>query len=351
MDIDFKSIDRFLDGRCGPEEMVEVLAAIAVNPELEEYLVTKKRMLYTERQLEEYGSFIPAGSVAADDGKNLCDLQCELFILKEEGKDAGEEDVAGESRSNYWLRKEGTPLFNMGKLLELKGFLVNRVYESDMDRLREYVREYHVIAVVNGDVLENRVPDILSPDFSLASSPNHAVVVLGVSEEDETVRLFNPAREVPVGDYPMKDFADAWKESRNYIVLVREKKTPYEYNPQPLDLSGVSLDPEMEKLTEMIAEHVHDIWAVSRLSEGIKYGPVRDETHNPDLLPYFMLPQEEKDYDRRMAINAIKLAKRLGYRLVDVKGMYVCPDCGEALEPSFHFCPNCGHRLTWEDFK
>ena len=135
--------------------------------------------------------------------------------------------------------------------------------------------------------------------------------------------------------------------------MVREKRFPQEYNPQPIDISNVQLDDDLLDLTETIAQDVHDIWAVRRFAEGYSYGPERDDSkmQHPDLVPYADLSESEKDYDREMSIHAIKLVKRLGYRILNINSMYRCPDCGEVLEMSNNFCPNCGRVLGWEDFR
>ena len=351
MEVDYSLIDKYLSGGTTPEETVAVLAAIAVNPELEEYAVTQMRLDYEEDRLSEYGSFIPASSMAADDDRNLCDFQCELFILRRGGVDVDGEEAMQTSRRNYWLRGLGTPLYHIGRLLESNGFLVSRIYGAGLGKLKECLADRAVIAVVNGDVLEPGRKDC--GDKSLDNDANHAVVVLSVSDEGDTVTLYNPARQEKETAYPTDRFLDAWGESGNYMVTARRKAFPQEYEPQPIDLDGVELDHDLQELTEMIAEHVHDVWAVKRFKEGYTYGPVRDDKlrHNPDLVPYSMLPEREKEYDREMATNAIKLVKRLGYRLVNVNNMYKCPDCGEVLEPGFCFCPSCGRELSWEVFK
>lgn len=351
MEVDYNLIDRYLSGGTTPEETVAVLSAIAVNPELEEYVIAQMRLDYEEERLNEYGSFIPASSMAADDDRNLCDFQCELFILRREGIEVEEEDMMKTSRRNYWLRNLGTPLFNMGRLLETKGFLVSRIYDAELGKIRECLRDRSVISVVNGNVLEPDRKD--QPQTGLSNDANHAVVVLSVSDKGDSVTLYNPACADKETVYPMDRFIDAWNESSNYLVTARKKRFPEEYEPQPVDVSGISLDGDLKELTEVIAENAHDIWAVKRFKEGFTYGPVRDDNkkHNPDLVPYSMLPEGEKEYDRTMAINTIKLVKRLGYRLVNINNMYKCPDCGEVLEPGFCFCPGCGKALTWEDFK
>ena len=293
--------------------------------------------------------------MAADDGRNLCDLQCEAFILRNAGVEVSEEDLAIESRKNYWLKGQGTPLFNMGKLLEIKEYLVTRMFNAMLDTILESLKEHSVMVVVNGDVLKGVEPDILSDDFSLDNNPNHAVVVTGVSKELKKVSIYNPAEDRNSGlvDYDLQRFLDAWSESKNYMVQVRKKRFPQEYVPQPVDVSGISLNPELQELTEMIAENAHDVWAENRMKEGWTYGEVRDDSKkkHPDLVPYASLPEGEKEYDRLMALHTIKLVKRLGYRLVNITSMYKCPDCGEVIEPNHNFWPNCGRRLSWEDFR
>ena len=94
MTITNEIMERFLQGQTSVEETVEIMAAIAINPELEEYVVTQRRMAYTNEQMADYGSFIPISSMAADDGQNLCDFQCETYILKAFGKKIEEDTLA-----------------------------------------------------------------------------------------------------------------------------------------------------------------------------------------------------------------------------------------------------------------
>jgi len=316
-------------------------------------VVTQRRLDYVRDQMEEYGSFIPIRSMAADDGNNLCDFQCEAYILRLKGIEVEESVLSERARQNYWLRGEGTPLYNMGKLLESEGMLVNRCPDASIDKLKEALKEHLVIAVVNGDLLSGKEIDILDENFSLEDDPNHAVVVLRIDEGSDIIILYNPSVGDGEYEYNLKAFANAWAESKNYMVTVRKKRFPQEYNPQPIDVSNVRLDDDLVELTETIAQDVHDIWAVKRIKEGWSYGSVRDDSkkQHPDLIPYSDLPESEKDYDRDMATHAIKVIKRLGYRIVNINSMYRCPDCGEVIEPSNNFCPNCGRSLKWEDFR
>ncbi len=349
-------MERFLQGQTSVEETAEIMMAIAVNPELEELVVNHRRMAYTQEQMEDYGSFIPIGSMAADDGQNLCDFQCETYILKAFGKEIEESTLAKESRQNYWLRGEGTPLYNMGKLLERNDFLVHRRFNATLDELEEALKEHKVIVVVNGDTLIGKEIDIFSEDFSFEDNPNHAVVVLSVNKETDKVTIYNPAVQEEATVYDLDKFENAWEESRHYMVTARIKQFPQEYKPQPVDVSKINLNDDLEELIDVIAEDLHDVWARDKMNAGYTYAPLdsnghEEKGHNHYLVPYFMLQDKDKEPDQKNARQTLKLLKRLGYRLVNINSMYRCPECGEVIEPNNHFCPNCGRELSWKDFR
>ncbi len=90
------------------------------------------------------------------------------------------------------------------------------------------------------------------------------------------------------------------------------------YIPKPIDTSDISLPSELSDLTEHIAENVHDVWAAGRLAEGWVYGEVRDEVlkTTPLLVPYQNLVDSEREFDRKTAIETLKLVIKLGYRIV-----------------------------------
>ena len=89
------------------------------------------------------------------------------------------------------------------------------------------------------------------------------------------------------------------------------------YEPKPIDTSHVQLPESIHELTEKLAENNHDIWAKARRAEGWSHGPKRDDdkkTH-PDLIPYAELTESEKEYDRKTAIETLKLILSLGFRI------------------------------------
>lgn len=89
------------------------------------------------------------------------------------------------------------------------------------------------------------------------------------------------------------------------------------YKPNPIDTSTVSLSADLLKLTERIAENVHDVWAQGRIAEGWTYGTIRNDEKKttPCMVPYSQLSESEKEYDRKTALETLKLIIALGYKI------------------------------------
>ncbi len=89
------------------------------------------------------------------------------------------------------------------------------------------------------------------------------------------------------------------------------------YTPKPVDTSQIVLPQELLTLTEKIAENVHEVWSEGRIKEGWTYGDVRNDAkkETPCLVPYYELPESEKEYDRNTALETIKLIIKLGYTI------------------------------------
>ncbi len=90
-----------------------------------------------------------------------------------------------------------------------------------------------------------------------------------------------------------------------------------EYTPHPYDTSGVELSDELLRLTERIAENVHEVWAAGRIAAGWTYGEARDDAkkQTPCLVPYDALPESEKEFDRSTAMDTLRLVIALGYKI------------------------------------
>lgn len=296
----------FLDGNVNADEANQVLSAIGADKELAE-IVTLSDAIDSGTQNEEH-RIIPMWALAAANPNNLCSFECETFILQHLDYDIDNWNLLETAKANNWVREDGTPLHHVGRLLELKGLHVDRKYDATLQDLEKALDNYkEVIAIVDRNILDGS-EDCKHPLF-------HAVYVTSV-EEDGAVMYLN--LETMLEDIVEKeDFLKSWKCSGNYMVSAT--KSPDGYNPQPINVEDIPLDANLEDLTEAIAENAHDIWARARMDEGWTYGPVRDDANkrHPDLIPYAQLPDSEKEYDRLMAMNTLRLVRRLGYDIVN----------------------------------
>ena len=93
------------------------------------------------------------------------------------------------------------------------------------------------------------------------------------------------------------------------------------YTPSPVDTSNIQLPEELMTLAEAISKNVHEVWAKNRMNEGWTFGPVRDDQkrQTPCLIPYELLPEEEKAYDRNTALGTLKMIISLGYEIKSKK--------------------------------
>jgi len=87
------------------------------------------------------------------------------------------------------------------------------------------------------------------------------------------------------------------------------------YEPVPIDTTRVVLPDEILELTELLAKNAHDIWARQRLDDGWTVGENRNDAlkQHPCLIPYELLPEMEKEYDRKTAMETLKAIITLGY--------------------------------------
>lgn len=294
----------YLEGNTNEAETLEVLNALKVDPELQETLDIALKVEDETAQTTD----LPAMQIAALSDENICAVRCEMFILHRRGIPYDEEWLLNTARRKDWLKPEGTPLYCLGYLLAYSGLLVNRKYDSTIDDIQQ------ALAMDNDVVVGVDREKLYAEAVDLEDLTNHAVVVTHV--EKDSVTIFDPYEEPYISNIPLSDFLNAWKESHNYMIQILQSVE--EYEPHPVNVDKIPLDGNLEELQEAIAENAHDVWAEARIKEGWTYGEKRDDTNkkHPDLVPYTALPDSEKEYDRIMAFNTIKLVKKLGFDII-----------------------------------
>lgn len=264
----------------------------------------------------------PMRLAAAKSDGYLCDIECEEYILLSMGYDVTKKSLLDEAYLNKWMKEKGMPIYNIGRLLEKNSLAVARRYNAGLDDLATLLDKGNkVIAVVNAEKLSGQSQPLPYPSSlpvpSSLPAPNHAVVVLNVNKDEGTVGLFDPQTGNSSDTFRLSEFAEAWSDSQNFMVVANEQDS-FVYDPQPIEVDDAELSPELLELGEAIAENAHEVWALKRKAEGWTWGPERNDSllQTPDMTPYSNLSEEEKDYDRQMALQTLKLVQKMGYRIV-----------------------------------
>lgn len=304
----------FLEGNASAEDTMRVLEAARKDPELRKAIeICLELEAEEEMECEEV---LPMQALAANETANRCAIMCELYIFNKHGVERSISDWEKQSQQQGWLKEGGTPIHNIGRLLEQECFSTSRTYHNSIQDLKKALEGHDVIAVVDGKELTTNVEQLnrerLEDDF-IGSNPNHAIVIKSI--DGDIVTYYEPEYD-EVKKISLELFDDAWEDSSRYMVKVSPRDFS-KYEPHPIDLSDVSLPEELIELREAIAENAHEVWAAGRKSQGWSYGPERNDSlkQTPDMIPYSDLTDEEKFFDREMAMNTIKLLKKLGYKI------------------------------------
>ena len=300
----------FLDGNTSAADTRRVLKAAQHDAQLQE-LIRIASLVDEDINAQSHTAVIPMTAMAAKKKDDyLCDIECEEFVLRQLGIEATHKSLLDTAYKNRWLREKGMPLYNMGRLLEKSHLAVSRRYGSTIDDVARLLDAGNqLIAVIDNTLLAH-------PSVAEEKHPNHAVAISSLSADKKEITLFNPYTDEELTPYPTASFLEAWSQSNNYLVVTNTTDR-FVYEPSPIALDDVTLDDDLTELQEAIAENAHEIWAKARTDQGWTYGPERNDQRKetPDMVPYCNLPESEKLYDREMAMQTLKLVKKLGFEI------------------------------------
>ena len=264
-------------------------------------------------------SLLPLMSKAAQNVvDNLCVVRCEGYALRAMGIDVSDEELEKEAESQGLLNSDGTALYRIGQLSAKRGLFVSRKYDCTINDISKALKHGDVIiAVIDNTELNIKPKEAEKLDSQYGKLPNHSVIVQSVDVDNNSISLLNPGNTTEKQEIPLDVFFEAWNDSSNYLIISNR----HHYKPHPINLSDVKLEKEIVELREAIAENAHEVWAKARRDEGWMYGPERDDSEmtDPNMLPYDLLPEKEKERFRQISMESIKFLKKLGWRFINEK--------------------------------
>ena len=149
-----------------------------------------------------------------------CAIACQEFIIQEfTGADISEYELRQLAQTRGWYVDTGTPLDDIGKLMEVYGIRTDMTYEADFRDLKQALSEGNrAIVAVNNLAVTTDWCDCY-PMYSC----NHAIEVIGIDDTDpENVKVIinDPGVEDGCAKVLSYDnFMDAWKgTSGGYMV-------------------------------------------------------------------------------------------------------------------------------------
>nr|XP_040034926.1 ryanodine receptor 2 [Gasterosteus aculeatus aculeatus] len=124
-----------------------------------------------------------------------------------------------------------------------------------------------------------------------------------------------PGVELKVG--PCQKYILACGEGKQELIGPLVPATPLTFTPTPVDISEVVLPPQLEDISEKMAENIHELWAMDRIDLGWTHGLVKDEVkkHNTCLVEFSKLSEQEKNQNLQMSQDTLKTLLALGFHI------------------------------------
>lgn len=114
----------------------------------------------------------------------------------------------------------------------------------------------------------------------------------------------------------LKQFNEKSPTERRWVTTI----TPGKYQPQPIAVGKVTLDPVLSELADLLAEDLHNRWSYAKFKDGFVYGPQPcnpednglAKTHNR-LVPFCLLDMSDKRENLNIVSEVLKAVDLFGY--------------------------------------
>ncbi|CAF0745111.1 unnamed protein product, partial [Didymodactylos carnosus] len=120
-----------------------------------------------------------------------------------------------------------------------------------------------------------------------------------------------------IGSALPPDYSYSISAQDNINYAQEQIKLQEEYEPNPVDITGVSLSPHMEEFVKAYAESVHDQWSYAKIEQGWSYGEQINDKYrqHPNIRPYKTLDRKDQIKIEEPIRDALKAVEKLKFHL------------------------------------
>lgn len=157
---------------------------------------------------------------------DTCAIKSQEIIMNSVGFNVSEEELRNEAYQNGWYAPNmGTPMEDVGKLMENHGLDVTQTQNASMYNLVSELSKGHpvIVGVDSGELWESG-PQETFEDVIQGPQADHALIVSGIDFNDDftdgTVNVIDPGTGDYCAGYPLSQFEDAWDDSDDFMVSI-----------------------------------------------------------------------------------------------------------------------------------
>lgn len=152
-----------------------------------------------------------------------CVIACEQFVMSKLGVGVDFEDLCDLAIEQGWhIEGEGTPMENVGNICEHFDLVTLRIENATLEQLHVATEDLGevIVCLDGGELVSEPVWERFQDEF-IGEIPDHALIVVGF-DADEVI-VCDGATETHYDRYPISQFLDAWADSGNYMVIVKNR--------------------------------------------------------------------------------------------------------------------------------
>lgn len=173
---------------------------------------------------------------------DTCAIKSQQLVLENFGIHISEEQLRAEAIEHGWYSPgSGTPMADVGKLLELHGVGVKQYVNGNIyNVLNELAQGHNVImGIDSGELWHYGLKEKIEDYIPGIGGADHALIVSGINTEnpkDVKIIVTDPGTGDLCKEYPIAQFVDAAKDSNFYMVTTEESV------PNVFDVYGEGID-------------------------------------------------------------------------------------------------------------